>query len=108
MCTFPSIAAPDFNGVFEVIYRSLSLPFSFENYPVVYFVQIIRFDGRILFFVCLGFFLVGEGEGEGGGRVGWGVPSLVPFVQTADNSIQWINRYPADKLYSNQYILSAG
>ena len=33
---------------------------------------------------------------------------LVPVVQRADNSIQWINRYPADKMYSNQYICSAG
>ena len=29
-----------------------------------------------------------------------------PVVQRADNSIQWINRYPADKMYPNQYILS--
>ena len=29
-------------------------------------------------------------------------------VQRADNSIQWINRYPVDEIYSNQYILSAG
>ena len=32
-----------------------------------------------------------------------------PAVQTADNSIQWVNRYPTDKslyMYSNQYILS--
>ena len=29
------------------------------------------------------------------------------IVQRAENSTQWINRYPADKMYSNQYILSA-
>ena len=29
---------------------------------------------------------------------------LVPFVQRADNSVQWINRHPADKMYSNQYV----
>ena len=28
-------------------------------------------------------------------------------VQSADNSIQWINRYPADKMYFKQYILSS-
>ena len=33
---------------------------------------------------------------------------LAPVVERADNSIQWINRYPADKMYSNQYILSSG
>ena len=27
-----------------------------------------------------------------------------PVVQRADNSSQWINRYPVDKMYSNQYI----
>ena len=33
---------------------------------------------------------------------------LAPVVQSADNSIQRINRRdPADKMYSNQYILSA-
>ena len=29
---------------------------------------------------------------------------LAPVVQRADNSIQGINRYPADEMYSNQYI----
>ena len=29
-----------------------------------------------------------------------------PVVKKVDNSIQWINRYPADKMYFNQYILS--
>ena len=31
-----------------------------------------------------------------------------PVVQKAGNYIQRINHYPADKMYSNQYILSAG
>ena len=31
----------------------------------------------------------------------------VPVVQRGDNSIQWINPYPADKMYSKEYILSA-
>ena len=31
-----------------------------------------------------------------------------PVVQRADNFFQWINRYPTDKMHSNQYILSAG
>ena len=35
-------------------------------------------------------------------------PELTPDVQRADNTIQWINRYLADKIDSNQYILSAG
>ena len=30
------------------------------------------------------------------------------LFQRADNSIQWIDRYPADKMYSNQCSLSAG
>ena len=30
-----------------------------------------------------------------------------PVVQGTDNSIRWINRYPVDKMYSNQYIFSA-
>ena len=29
------------------------------------------------------------------------------IVQRVDNFIQWINRYPTDKMYSNYYILSA-
>ena len=34
--------------------------------------------------------------------------SQTPVVQRVDNVIQWINRYAVDKMYSNQYILSAG
>ena len=33
---------------------------------------------------------------------------LAPVVQRADNFIQWTNRYPVDKMYSDQYILDAG
>ena len=32
----------------------------------------------------------------------------VPVVQRADNFIQHISRYPADKMYWLEYILSAG
>jgi len=35
-------------------------------------------------------------------------PILGPVVQRLDNFIHWINHYPADKMHSNQYILSAG
>ena len=38
--------------------------------------------------------------------IGWN--NLSTVVQRADNSIQCINRYAADKMYSKQYILSAG
>ena len=30
--------------------------------------------------------------------------NLVPVVQRVCNTIQWISRYPADKIYSNKYI----
>ena len=30
----------------------------------------------------------------------WPDEHLTPVVQGADNSIQWKNRYPADKMYS--------
>ena len=43
--------------------------------------------------------------------VGFGrapVTILAQVVQRVDYSIQWINRYPTDKMYSNQYILFAG
>ena len=33
---------------------------------------------------------------------------LVPVVQRVDNFTHWINRYPVDKMYSNQCILFAG
>ena len=33
---------------------------------------------------------------------------VVPVVQRADNATNWINRYPADKMYTNQYCVSAG
>ena len=36
------------------------------------------------------------------------VAGLAAFVQTADNSIQWIKSSKEDKMYSNQYILSGG
>ena len=56
---------------------------------MVYFVQIIRFDGRLLFLFC--FWCRG-----GGGCKKFYVPSLTPVVLTADNS-----NYPVDKsLYS--------
>ena len=32
----------------------------------------------------------------------------VPVVKRADNFIQWISRYAADKMYWLEYILSAG
>ena len=37
----------------------------------------------------------------------WAKGARAPVVQRADNSIQPINHYPKDKMYSSQYILSA-
>ena len=41
---------------------------------------------------------------------GWStkISNIAPVVQRADNSIQRISRYPADKMYWVEYILSTG
>ena len=71
---------------------------TWDNYiPVTTHVTVCRFYLFYLFIYLLALFLYY-----------YFIYNLAPAVQKADNSIQCINRYPVDKMYSNQYILSAG